>query len=113
MQDLCKRLTKRLIIYSHDFHVGTCRVRERAEDVKDCADPEFSADRSDIFHRNMIILGKEENQVNFLKNFLRFLRLQSDIDAQRLETVGCTGLAGCSTVSMLGDRYSLCCNDDR
>ena len=55
---ICFLFAQTFIINSHQFHVRSCRIRQWPKNIEYGTDTEFFTDRSDIFHRNMIILCK-------------------------------------------------------
>ena len=42
------------------------RIRQRSENIEDCADTELLADRADIFHGRVVKLSEEETEIDLL-----------------------------------------------
>ena len=78
-------------------------IRQRSEDVEDCADAEFLADGTDVLHRSVVLLGEHKADADLLELFDDLSGGLVEVDAECFEAVGGTALRGGGAVAMLGD----------
>ena len=82
------------------------RIGEGAENIEHCSEAQFLSDRAHILHRGVVNLSVQEADPGFLKHLLHLGGLQLDVDAQRLQHIGCAALGGGGHIAVLGDRHS-------
>ena len=105
-QHLCQRLHQIFIINTKQLQLRAGGIRQRSEDVENCADAQLLADWANIFHRGVILLCEEEAHAHLLQQLHAFFRLQLNIYAQRLQTIGSAAFGGSSAIAMLGNLHA-------
>lgn len=54
LQDVGERLNPSLVEYAKNLMLDASWIADRSEQIKDCADAEFGANRSPLFHSRMV-----------------------------------------------------------
>ena len=108
--NLCQWLYKTLIKHTHQLHICSCRVAQRSEDIEYGTDSKFLTDRCYVLHCDMIILCKQETDVDLFEKFCTFFRGDRDVYSKCFKNICCTTLGGCCTVSVFCNRHAACCD---
>ena len=80
----------------HQLIGRTCRIGQRAEDVKNSAYSHLAANRRDVFHRRMMVGREHEAEASGLNALSHLFGLEIDPCAQRFQHVGAAGFGSVS-----------------
>src|SRR5271157_5907084 len=80
------------------------RIGKRAKNIKDCANTNLSACRSDMLHGRMVGQGKHKTKATFLYATGRLLRCQINLYPKRFQDVRTATFTRSGTITMLGNR---------
>jgi hypothetical protein len=79
------------------------RVGQRPEDVEDGLDAQFLAHRCHVLHGRMVVRREHEADAALFDGARNLLRVEVDVDAQRLQHVGAARLARHAAPAVLAD----------
>ena len=99
--------------HAHHLVFRAGGVGERAQDVEQGAHTEFLAHRRRVFHRAVVIGREHETDTDFPDRSRDLLRLQVDVDAERLQHVSAARLARYRASAVLRDRSTRRSRDER
>ena len=99
-QNLCQWLYQIVIIHTQQLYFRAARIRQRPQNIKDGAEPQFPAYRSYIAHGSMVFLGKEEAHTDFIQQLYTFLWALLDVHPQSFQAICRTAHGGCRTIAV-------------
>jgi hypothetical protein len=72
--------------YTHENIWCACRIRQRAEDIKDGAYTQFTPDWCRMFHRTVMVRCKHKTDAGLSDGLCNLFWIQVDVNTQRFST---------------------------